>query len=75
MHRRAFVSTVALSLLAMTLAAEAQPVGKVWRIGILSPGGGQGPSPAHSAFEGALPQHGWVRARTSSSNTVSPEET
>jgi putative ABC transport system substrate-binding protein len=36
MARRAFVSTVALGLLAAPLAAEAQPAEKVYRIGFLS---------------------------------------
>ena len=36
MDRRAFVSTVALGLLAAPVAAEGQPAGKVYRIGILS---------------------------------------
>jgi len=36
MERRAFLSTLAIGLLAAPLAAEAQSAGKVWRIGILS---------------------------------------
>jgi len=36
MHRRAFLGTLAGGLLAAPLAAEAQPSGKVWRIGVLS---------------------------------------
>ena len=35
MDRRAFVSTVALGLLAAPLAAEAQQAEKVYRIGVL----------------------------------------
>jgi putative ABC transport system substrate-binding protein len=35
MDRRAFITTVAGSLLAAPLAAEGQQVGKVWRIGVL----------------------------------------
>ena len=35
MHRRAFLSTVAGSLLAVPLVAEAQQAGKVYRVGIL----------------------------------------
>jgi hypothetical protein len=38
MERRAFISNVTLGLLAAPLAAEAQPVGKVYRIGLLSQG-------------------------------------
>jgi putative ABC transport system substrate-binding protein len=34
--RRAFIGTVAGGLLAAPLAAEAQPAGKVWRIGLIS---------------------------------------
>jgi putative tryptophan/tyrosine transport system substrate-binding protein len=36
--RRAFIGTVAGGLLAAPLAAEAQPAGRVYRIGVLSPG-------------------------------------
>jgi putative tryptophan/tyrosine transport system substrate-binding protein len=36
-HRRAFVRTLALGLLAAPLAAGAQQAEKVWRIGLLSP--------------------------------------
>jgi ABC-type uncharacterized transport system substrate-binding protein len=35
MNRRAFLSALSGSLLAAPLAAEAQPAGKVWRIGVL----------------------------------------
>jgi putative ABC transport system substrate-binding protein len=34
-ERRAFMATVAIGFLAASLAADAQPAGKVWRIGIL----------------------------------------
>jgi putative ABC transport system substrate-binding protein len=37
--RRTFVATLAGGLVAAPLAAEAQQAGKVWRIGVLSPGG------------------------------------
>ena len=37
MNRRAFLGTLAGGLLAAPLAAGAQPAGKVWRLGILSP--------------------------------------
>ena len=37
MNRRSFIGTLAGSLLAAPLAAEAQQAGKVWRIGFLSP--------------------------------------
>jgi hypothetical protein len=35
MDRRAFIGTLAGSLLAVPLAAEAQQPGQVWRIGVL----------------------------------------
>ena len=35
MHRRTFLTTVAGSLLTMSLAAEAQPTGKVYRVGLV----------------------------------------
>jgi putative tryptophan/tyrosine transport system substrate-binding protein len=49
-QRRAFMAGVAAPM------AEAQQVGKVWRIGVVSPGGG---GPAYAAFEQSLPQYGW----------------
>ena len=36
MDRRAFLGTVAVGLLAALATVEAQPSGKVWRIGVLS---------------------------------------
>jgi putative ABC transport system substrate-binding protein len=56
--RRAFVSTVALSLLAAPLAAEAQPATRVPRIGFLQPG----PRPATwvGGFRQGLREHGYV---------------
>jgi hypothetical protein len=38
MDRRAFISGITLGLLAAPLAAEAQQVGTVWRIGLLQEG-------------------------------------
>ena len=38
MDRRAFIGTLAGGLLAAPLAAQAQPAGKAWRIGVLSAG-------------------------------------
>jgi putative ABC transport system substrate-binding protein len=38
MDRRAFISGIALGLLATPLAVEAQPAAKVWRIGLLQEG-------------------------------------
>ena len=37
MNRRIFIGTLASGLLVAPLAADAQPAGKVWRLGILSP--------------------------------------
>ena len=39
MDRRAFIGTLAGGLLAAPLAAEAQQVGKVYRVGLVSLGG------------------------------------
>jgi len=44
MDRRAFIGSLAGGLLAAPLAAAAQPAGKVYRVGILSPGGVPDPS-------------------------------
>jgi ABC-type uncharacterized transport system substrate-binding protein len=41
MERRAFLGTLAGSLLTAPLAAEAQPAGKLWRIGFLGPASGE----------------------------------
>jgi putative ABC transport system substrate-binding protein len=38
MDRRAFISSVTLGLLAAPLAAEGQPAGKVWRVGVFHVG-------------------------------------
>ena len=38
MERRAFIGTLAGGLLAAPLAAEGQPAGKVWRIGVVAAG-------------------------------------
>ena len=46
MDRRTFLGTLAGGLLAAPLAAQAQPAGKVWRVGVLSSG-------SHSATAGA----------------------
>jgi putative tryptophan/tyrosine transport system substrate-binding protein len=61
--RRAFVSTMALGLLAASLAAEAQQAGKVYRIGILT----TAYSPWHSntdGFRDRLRELGYVEGRT-----------
>ena len=61
MDRRGFIYTLAGGLLAAPLAAEAQPAGKVWRIGFLW-GGALNPS-ALREFEDALRELGWVSGR------------
>jgi putative tryptophan/tyrosine transport system substrate-binding protein len=60
--RRAFVGTVALSLLAPRLAAEAQ-VGKVYRIGWLSNTPSSPYDPVREAFARAMRQEGWVEGQ------------
>ena len=54
------VLTLALALLAVPLAAAAQPPGKVWRIGIL---GNTPASPPWEAFRQSLRQHGYVEGQ------------
>ena len=61
MDRRAFVGSLALSLLATPLTAEAQ-AGKVPRIGVLSPGS-PGPSPLLNAFRQGLHELGYVEGQ------------
>jgi putative ABC transport system substrate-binding protein len=55
--RRAFVSTVALSLLAAPLAVEAQQAGTVYRVGRLT---GSTETPAREAFRQGLQELGWL---------------
>jgi len=61
MERRTFLGTVAGSLLAAPLAAEAQQAGKVYRVGVLL----EGPPPtleerSRSPFRNALKELGWI---------------
>jgi ABC-type uncharacterized transport system substrate-binding protein len=60
MDRRAFLGTLAGSLLAAPLAAEAQQAGKIWRVGVL----GNSPS-AHldDAFRKGLRDLGYIEGR------------
>lgn len=60
MKRRAFIAG-AITLSAAPLAAEAQPAGRVWRIGYLS--GGTMASPATAAFREGLRDRGWVEGQ------------
>jgi putative tryptophan/tyrosine transport system substrate-binding protein len=63
--RRAFISSAVFSLIAAPLAADAQPAGKVRRLGYLAPGSS---NPARStmaarsieAFRQGLRERGWV---------------
>jgi len=67
MNRRRFLRTVSVSLLATPLAAEAQQVAKVYRLGYLSEGRPADPSSPPSApikaFEEALREAGYVEGR------------
>ena len=62
MHRRTFLNTVAGSLLATPLAAEAQPTGQPPRIGWLS--AGSQPDPFLEGFREGLRRLGYVEGRT-----------
>jgi hypothetical protein len=55
MDRRAFLGT--LALLAAPLAVEAQPAGKVYRLGFL---GNQNPTQGASTLEGYGADRGWA---------------
>ena len=58
MNRRRFLGTVSASFLAAPLAAEAQPAGKVWRIGFLR--AGPPPKTWVEAFQEGLRERGYV---------------
>ncbi|HSB41955.1 MAG TPA: ABC transporter substrate binding protein, partial [Methylomirabilota bacterium] len=60
MNRRVFLSAVTGSLLAAPLAAEAQPAGKVPRIGYLSSGSA---TVNPEAFRQGLRELGWVEGQ------------
>jgi len=61
MDRRTFLLATAGGLLAAPLAAEAQPAGKVAKIGYLT-GSSVGPL---DAFRQALGEHGYIEGQTS----------
>ena len=65
MDRRAFLGTLAGSLLAAPLAAEGQPAGKVYRIGILGLNASD-PSEARlwQAFRVELGNRGWIQGKS-----------
>jgi hypothetical protein len=60
MDRRTFLGTLAGGLLAAPLAAEAQPAGKVYRIGVVAAGVNPRSAPFFQAFEQRLRELGWV---------------
>jgi putative ABC transport system substrate-binding protein len=67
MPRRAFMAVIAGGLLAAPVAAQAQPAGKVWRIGVLSSGSPSGSAVARvDAFKQGLRELGYVEGQ----NTV-----
>jgi putative ABC transport system substrate-binding protein len=61
MDRRAFIATLAGGLLAAPFAAEAQPAGKIARIGLLRTGAP--PDPALDAFKEGLRELGYVEGQ------------
>ena len=63
MDRRSFLAA-ALALAAVPLAAEAQPTGKIPRIGVLAPGSPPpGPDPGVDAFRLGLRELGYVKGQ------------
>jgi ABC-type uncharacterized transport system substrate-binding protein len=64
MDRRAFIGTLAGGLLTAPLAAEAQPAGKVYRIGLLIPAPGPAPGVMPPivvpAFLAGMRERGWL---------------
>jgi putative ABC transport system substrate-binding protein len=64
LDRRAFLGSLAGGLLAAPLAAEAQPAGKVYRIGVLCPLACEGMTGLEPAFRLALRDLGYVEGRT-----------
>jgi putative ABC transport system substrate-binding protein len=66
MNRTGLVITLALSLLAASLAAEAQPAGRIPRLCFLTfdPGTAQSPSPRFDGFFQGLRDLGYVHGQT-----------
>ena len=62
MDRRAFIAS-AVSILAAPCAIEAQPPGKVYRIGYLAPGSATGDRRPGEAFREGLRELGWVEGQ------------
>jgi putative tryptophan/tyrosine transport system substrate-binding protein len=64
MDRRRFLLTSLAGVIAAPLASEAQPVGKVWRIGYLTPGPAACPATKPSrAFRQGLLDAGFIEGR------------
>src|SRR5215813_9970390 len=63
MDRRAFITMVGECIVAGPLAAAAQPVGKVYRLGYLSAGGTSLNSPYAQALRQGLRDLGWVEGQ------------
>ena len=63
LERRAFLATIAGGLLAVPLAANAQPAGKVRRIGYLDQGSAARDEPYLNAFRAGLRDLGWVEGQ------------
>ena len=61
-ERRTFMAMIAGGFLAAPLAAEAQPAGKVWRIGFLHPGSSS-PANLKGPFHQGLGDLGYVEGR------------
>jgi putative tryptophan/tyrosine transport system substrate-binding protein len=66
MERRAFLACAGAILLAPPLTAEAQPVGKLPRVGLLSPGSSSDPlvQPYLDVFRGGLREFGYVEGQS-----------
>jgi len=58
-----FVGTLTIGLLSAPLGAEAQVVGKVYRIGVLSTTGPEQETSIWTDLRGQLREHGWVEGR------------
>ena len=63
MDRGSFISTVAGALLAAPLGAEAQPAGKVYRVGFLDTFPQRHPTPNGDAFVQGLREAGYVEGQ------------
>jgi ABC-type uncharacterized transport system substrate-binding protein len=61
--RRVFLGALAVGLLAAPIAADAQPAGKVYRIGYLAGGSATASSLFPEAFRQALRELGWVEGQ------------